>query len=67
MDLTEAEDIIKRWQEYTEKLYKKYLNDPNKHDGVTTHVEPEHPGVQIQVGLRKYHYKHSWWRRWNFS
>ena len=39
MDLTEAEDI-KRWQQYTEELYKKDLNDPYKHDGVT-HLEPE--------------------------
>ena len=40
MDLTEAEDIKKRWQEYTEELYKKDLHDPNNHDGVITHVEP---------------------------
>ena len=39
MDLTEAEDIKKRWQEHTEKLYKKYLNDPDNHDGVITHLE----------------------------
>ena len=37
MDLTEAEDIKKRWQEYTEELYKKDLHDPGKHDGVITH------------------------------
>ena len=37
MDLTEAEDIKKRWQEYTEELYKKELNDPDSHDGVITH------------------------------
>ena len=41
MDLTEAEDIKRRWQEYTEKLYKKDLQDPDNHDGVTTHLEPE--------------------------
>ena len=41
MDLIEAEDIKKRWQEYTEKLYKKDLNDPDNHDGVITHVEPD--------------------------
>ena len=41
MDLTEAEDIKKRWQEYTEKLYKKDLHDPENHDGVITHPEPE--------------------------
>ena len=40
MDLTEAEDIKKRWQEYTEELYKKELNDPNNHDVVITHLEP---------------------------
>ena len=40
MDLTEAEDIKKRWQEYTE-LYKKHLHDPDNHDGVITHVEPD--------------------------
>ena len=40
MDLTEAEDIKKRWQEYTEALYKKYLHDRDNHDGVITHQEP---------------------------
>jgi len=40
MDLMEAEDIKKRWQEYTEELYKKDLNDPDNHDGVITHWEP---------------------------
>ena len=40
MDLTEAEDIKKRWQEYIEELYKKYLKDLYKHDGMITHVEP---------------------------
>ena len=41
MDLTEAEDIKKRWQEYTEKLFKKDLHDPDNHDGVITHLEPD--------------------------
>ena len=41
MDLTEAEDIMKRWQEYTEELYKKDLNDPDNHNGVITHLEPD--------------------------
>ena len=41
MDLTEAEDIKKRWQEYTEELYKKDLNDPDIHDGMITHLEPD--------------------------
>ena len=40
-DLIEAEEIEKRWQEDTEKLYKKCLNDPDNHDGVTTHLEPD--------------------------
>ena len=41
MDLTEAEDIKKKWQEYTEELYKKDLHDPNNHDGVITHLAPD--------------------------
>ena len=41
MDLTEAEDIKKRWQEYTEEVYKKDLYDPDNHDGMTTHLEPD--------------------------
>ena len=41
MDLTEAEDITKRWQEYTEELYKKDLHDPDNHDGVNTNLEPD--------------------------
>ena len=41
MELREAEDIKKRWQEYTEELYKKDLNDPDNHDSVTTHLEPD--------------------------
>ena len=45
MDLTEAEDI-KKWQEYTEELYKKDLHDPDNHDGVITHLKPaRHPGI----------------------
>ena len=40
MELTEAEDIKKRWQEYTEELYRKDLHDPDNHDGVITHLEP---------------------------
>ena len=57
MDLTEAEVIKKRWQEYTEELYKKDLYDPGNHDGMITHLEPDR--VQSQVGLRKHHYKQS--------
>ena len=41
LDITEAEDIKKRWQEYTEELYKKDLHDPDNHDGVITHPEPD--------------------------
>ena len=41
MDLTEAEDIKKKWQEYTEELYKKDFHDPDNHDGVITHLEPD--------------------------
>ena len=41
MDLIEAEDIKKRWQEYTEELYEKDLHDPDNHDGVITHLEPD--------------------------
>ena len=41
MGLTETEDIKKKWQEYTEKLYKKDLNDPDNHNGVTTHLESD--------------------------
>ena len=41
MDLTEAEDLKKRWQEYTEELYKNGFNDPDNHDGVITHLEPD--------------------------
>ena len=52
MDLTEAEDIKKRWQEYTE-VYKKDLNDPDNHNGVVTLLKARHLGVQSQVGLRK--------------
>ena len=45
MDLTEAEDIKKRWKEYTEELYKKDLNDPDNHDGVITHLRARYPGM----------------------
>ena len=42
LDLKEVEDVKKRWQEYTEELYKKELHDPFNHNGVITHLEPEH-------------------------
>ena len=56
VDLTEAEDIKKRWQEYTE-LYKKDLHNPDNHDGVIKWHSPRarHPGMWSQVGLRKHH------------
>ena len=58
MDLTEAKDIKKKWQEYTEELYKKDLHDPDNHDGVTAPTA-RHPGMWSQVGLRKHHYEQS--------
>ena len=51
MDLTEAEDIKKRWQEYTEKLYKKYLHDPDNHDGMITHLEPDILEYEVKWAL----------------
>ena len=51
MDLTEAEDNKKRWQEYTEELYKKYLHDPDNHDGVISHLEPEILGGEVKWAL----------------
>ena len=57
MDLTEAEDIKKRWQEYTEELYKNDLHDPDNHDGVITHLEPDI--LECEVGLRKHPYQQS--------
>ena len=51
MDLTEAEDIKKRWQEYTEELYKKDLNDPDNHDGVITHLEPDILDYEVKWAL----------------
>ena len=51
MDLTEAEDIKKRWQEYTEELYKKDHHDPDNHDGVITHLEPNILKCEIKWAL----------------
>ena len=51
MDLTEAEDIKKRWQEYTEELYKKELHDPNNHDGVIPHLEPDILECEVKQAL----------------
>ena len=52
MDLTEAEDIQKRWQEYTEELYKKDLHAPDNHDGVITHLEPDILECEVKRALR---------------
>ena len=51
MDLTEVEDIKKRWQEYTEELYKKDLYDPDNHDGVITHLEPDILECEVKWAL----------------
>ena len=51
MDLREAEDIKKRWQEYTEGLYKKDLHDPDNHDGVITHLEPDILEGEVKLAL----------------
>ena len=51
MNLTEAEDINKRWQEHTEELYKKHLHDPDNHDGVITHLEPDILECEVQWAL----------------
>ena len=51
MDITEAEDIKKRWQEYTEELYKKDLHNPDNHDGVITHLEPDIREYEVKWAL----------------
>ena len=51
MDLTEAEDIKKRWQEYTEELYKKDLHDPVNYEGVITHLEPDILELEVKCAL----------------
>ena len=50
-NLTEAEEIKKRWQEYTEELYRKGLNDPDNHNGVVTHLEPDIPECEVKWAL----------------
>ena len=55
MNLTEAEDITKRWQEYIEELYKIDLNDLDNHNDVITHLKPD----ILESSLRKYHYEQS--------
>ena len=56
MDLMEAEDIKKRWQEYTEELSKKDLNDPENHDGVITHLEPDNLECEVKLVLGSINY-----------
>ena len=62
MDPTEAEDIKKRWQEYTEELYKNDLHDPDNHDGVISHLEPDTLKCELKWALRKHRYEQSCWR-----
>ena len=52
MDLIEAEDIKKRWKDYTEELYKKDLNDPDNHDGVINHLEPDILECEVKWAFR---------------
>ena len=59
MNLTEAEDIKKRWQEYTEELYKKDLHDPDNHDGVITHLEPDILECEVKWALGQYNCEQS--------
>ena len=58
MDLTKAEDIKKRWQVYTER-YKKDLHDPDNHDSVITHLEPDILECKVKWALGKHHYEQS--------
>ena len=53
MDLTEEEDINKRWQEYTEELYKKDVHDPDNYDGVITHLEPDILECEVKWALER--------------
>ena len=59
LDLTEGEDIKKRWQEYTEELYKKHLNDPDNHNGVITDLEPDILECEVKWALESITTK--WW------
>ena len=54
MDPTEAENIEKRWQEYTEELYKKDLHNPDNHDGVITHLEPDILECEVRWTLESF-------------
>ena len=55
MDLIEAENIKKRWQEYTEELYKKDFHEPDNHDGVITHLEPDILACEVKWALIVHH------------
>ena len=57
MDLKKADDIKKRWQEHTKELYKKNLHNPENHDGMITHLEPDI--LECKVGLKRHHYEQS--------
>ena len=59
MNLTEAEDIKKRWQECTEELYEKDLNDPVNHDGVITHLEPDNLECEVKWAFGSITYEQS--------
>ena len=67
MDLTEAEDIKKRWQEYIEELYKKDLNEPDNHDGVITHLEPDILECKVKWTLGSIIANKARARWWNLS
>ena len=62
IDLTEAEDIKKRWQEYTEELHKKDLDDPNNHGGVITHLEPDMLECEVNWALGSITMNKARWR-----
>ena len=59
MDLTEAEDIKKRWQEYKKELYRKNLHNPDNCDGVITNLEPDILESEVKWALESYHYEQS--------
>ena len=61
-DITKAEEIKKRWQEYTEELYKKSLNDPYNHNGVVAHLESDILDCEVKLVLRKHFHEQSEWR-----
>ena len=63
MNLTEAEDIKKRWQEYTEELYKKDLNDPDNHDGAITYLEPDILECKVKRALGSFTMSKVHWKR----